>query len=286
MKKSLIVTILAITIYTPSVIAFYYDDDWYLNLTAGYVFGSQNTSTSGNSDSIFFSPIEVEPPSSFQLQDVTWRNNFNGGGEGNFALGAYFYSNWRIDFEFLYQNMERNIEGSYNWIELITAGTDTFAPQLNNSFADSASQLHVYNFFMNLYYDFNNASKWTPFLGAGIGAAIVNSDSTTTNGTLTLLDETAGVTEIVPVSATTPSLKGTPFVWQLKGGIAYAVNSNLSILGQYRLSGSSELSAGSTKITLNPNTAAATTFYTQGKSVHGLLNNGFDLGFQYDFNVK
>jgi len=271
-------------IYSTQTMATYNDFDVYLNFGAGYTFGSSNTTATNNSNQLFFSPFLNDEASVFQLQNVKWRNNYNGGGEGSVALGMDFYPNWRMELEFLYQNINRDIDNSYNFITLDTS-VDVFTPAFNQSLANTSTQLHVYNFLFNLYYDFNNGTRWTPYLGVGIGAAIIDSSSANTQGQLNVTNEATGNSQIVPVSATSPALSGTPFVWQFKAGITYLVTPNLSVKGQYRLLGTSEISSTSSQITFNPNSAAPTTFYIPGGKVNGLLNNGFDLELQYKFLI-
>ena len=75
------------------------------------------------------------------------------------------------------------------------------------------TQIHSY--MINAYYDFNTDSAFTPYIGGGIGYA------------KTKLSETKG-------RRGTKSNSHTNFAWQIGGGIAYAVNDNVSIDVGYR----------------------------------------------------
>ena len=75
------------------------------------------------------------------------------------------------------------------------------------------------SFMGNVYYDFVNSSKWTPFVGAGIGGIDLNFDNLKAGG--------------VPVT------NDGDFVFAYQGiaGVSYAVNEQLSIKADYRYLG-------------------------------------------------
>ena len=75
------------------------------------------------------------------------------------------------------------------------------------------TQIHSY--MINAYYDFNTDSAFTPYIGGGIGYAT------------TKLSDTRARTGA-------KSNSHTNFAWQIGGGIAYAVNDNVSIDVGYR----------------------------------------------------
>lgn len=71
---------------------------------------------------------------------------------GNLAIGRYFRPNWRYEFEVA-----------------IGYAADGF----HSGIPDNGSLLSV-GLMANVLYDFKNSTRWTPFVGAGLGAQIVN----------------------------------------------------------------------------------------------------------------
>ena len=74
--------------------------------------------------------------------------------------------------------------------------------------------------FFNGYYDFTNTSKFTPFVGGGIGFSMNN---TKTNGSLT--------NGTLPAEGT---INKTDFAWNVGGGVAYALTEHISLDVTYR----------------------------------------------------
>jgi opacity protein-like surface antigen len=255
------------------------DSNFYLDLSGGYLFSLHNSTVTDNSNQLSLAPDGINV-GLFQLQDVTWKNHYRDGFEGGLTFGVKF-ENWRWDAEFLYQNVERDIDGSFHLVQLDADGGDEFAPAYDTT--DSQTRLSLYSFLFNVYYDFQINHKWNPFIGAGVGAAIVNSESTSENLQLPVTDTTGNTASTVNFIAKSPTIKGVPFAWQLKGGLAYNVDEHFSVVGQYRLFGTTSLSSGSSTVIANPYTAAPTTFYVEGQEVKGLLLNGFDLALRYIF---
>lgn len=83
--------------------------------------------------------------------------------------------------------------------------------------AGSDGKTETYLAMANFYYDFKNTSRFTPYLGAGIGAARVNVDgysSTTTGG---MIDD-----------------EDTVFAYQGIAGVDYALDEQWSIFSDYK----------------------------------------------------
>jgi opacity protein-like surface antigen len=76
---------------------------------------------------------------------------------------------------------------------------------------------------INGYYDFNNDSKFTPFVGVGVG---YGSTTANANGNITL----GGAT--IPVISNNSSSSG--FAYQLKAGASYAITDRNDLYLQYR----------------------------------------------------
>jgi outer membrane protein OmpA-like peptidoglycan-associated protein len=105
------------------------------------------------------------------------------------------------------------VEGELGWR---ANGADKFkAPGFNDK---AKGNLDASSVFANAYYDFHNASAFTPFIGAGVGGVDVNADK--------LRDVRTGA--IVS--------KDDQFVFGYQGiaGASYALNDNLSLKADYR----------------------------------------------------
>ena len=71
---------------------------------------------------------------------------------GNLAVGRYFTPNWRYEFEFA-----------------LGYAADGFAAGTPHT-----GGLTSYGLMTNFLYDFKNSTRWTPFVGAGLGIQIVS----------------------------------------------------------------------------------------------------------------
>jgi len=109
------------------------------------------------------------------------------------------------------------------------------------------------SFMVNGLYDFTPASKWHPFLGAGIGVAQVNNDKVGTNGT------------------TTYSGNDWRFAYQGIAGIGYDYTQNWMVKAQYRYFATMDNTVTGTN-------AAAT------RGDIGYQNHSVLLGLTYKFN--
>ena len=91
----------------------------------------------------------------------------------------------------------------------------------------------------NGYYDFTNTTKFTPFVGGGIGLSMNN---TTTHGSLT--DGT------LPAS---DKIDKTSFAWHVGGGVAYNLTEHIILDVTYRFAdlGEAVWQAGSVQLTAN-----------------------------------
>ena len=78
-----------------------------------------------------------------------------------------------------------------------------------------------YGLLANVYYDFINDSRLTPFVGAGIGASRV---------------------EVTDVTDNFKSVKDVVFAWQIGGGLAYAITDRVSADLKYRYYRTSDIS--------------------------------------------
>jgi hypothetical protein len=253
---------------------------FYINAGVGAVFSNTSTSSTSNSNSVLYSPTAIGT-SLFTLPDINWQNQFKNGYGINLAIGKYLSPHWHGDLEFLYQNIQRNTYGTYNWLEQNSTTGATYSQQANNLISRIATRANLYSFMTNASYDFN-AKKLQPFLGAGIGVAWLKSGSTQTNNAINIDDPNTPLVEIAPALQNSPSLYGTAFATQFKAGINYAVSEHTSAILQYRLFKTSDFKASQGTIISNPGTAGQTKFHTGQHDIKGLLTNAVELNLRFD----
>lgn len=278
MKRSSLILLIAITLNCQAQPF----DNLYVSAGAGTVIPMQKSAFHTQSDNVFYAPTQGGV-GLFNLPNVHWRNKYKTGAEVNLALGFQMIPYVRLETEFLYQNMKRQIKGSYSWRQINQGSGDLFAPQLSNHISNSAKTTHVYSLFLNSYYDLESDSSWRPFFGAGIGVAWPSSGSTKVANFMQMTDLSTQLSNTVPTVETTPSVSGTAFAWQLKAGLAYDFDCHLSVITQYRLFGTTNFKTSGGRITLGANTPSATHFPIQSGSMRGLINNGIDFNIQYTF---
>ena len=177
-------------------------------------------------DSIYVTPRLIY---SYQMGDISaakwrhgqWTSSALGGEEKdkNFAFGLAvgtdlgYSSEWpvRVEGEYVYRNKAEFSKGpsSITWFD----GTPRTASQ---SFDVTAHSLMV-----NAFYDFNTASSFTPYVGAGLGGAYLKTDykATVVNGG----PGTAGV-----------SKSNWNLAWNIGGGVAFHLNENAALDFGYR----------------------------------------------------
>lgn len=97
----------------------------------------------------------------FSSAGVTNEAEYNEGAVGNVALGYAWMNGLRAE-----------LEGSYR-----TNGVDSLT---GAGAAGSGGDFRSWNAMGNLIYDFKNSSKWTPYIGAGVGASWQDADSIST----------------------------------------------------------------------------------------------------------
>jgi len=104
-------------------------------------------------------------------------------------------------------------------------------PGFDEAYFRMKQKLSIQTLFANAYYDFRNDTPFTPWVGAGLGMAFINSKG---NATGVGLDE--GV-PFGPDSVSSGSKLNTNFAWNVGAGVAYAVNEAVSVDLGYRFAG-------------------------------------------------
>lgn len=246
----------------------------YLSIGGGIDITSKHANSTLSSGNLTYNPgagLGV-----FSLPSVTWRNRYSTGYDANIAIGNLITSNMRIEAEFLYQNIKRHVTGVYDFTEVRRISGDNYGSSYNNPIGQTSTRASVYSLLGNGYYDFHNKTKWTPFVGAGIGVAWIHSPKTTFTTTLALVDTTTDTTTNVPVVANSPALSGAAFAYQVKAGIAYEMTQRAALALQYRYFGTTEFQASSSSIKVQN-----ASFPIGLQNTSSLGNNTIDLTLRY-----
>ena len=85
-----------------------------------------------------------------------------------------------------------------------------------------ATELSVYSAMVNVYYDIDTGTKFTPYVGGGIGYAHLKNKT-----------KVAGVSDFGDISSSSSESENN-FAWNLGAGVAYALNDKISIDAGYR----------------------------------------------------
>lgn len=144
-------------------------------------------------DSDIDDPVDV-------FESISYDPGFAVGG----AVGYQLSPNWRIEGEITYRRNEVD--------EFETSGGHFNAKGDVDSLA----------FMANGFYDFANSTAWTPYIGVGLGAAVVSFNDIEVGGG-TLIDD-----------------EDTVFAFQFGGGVAFEFTPGASLTFDYRLFGTTD----------------------------------------------
>lgn len=115
-------------------------------------------------------------------------------------FGLRYLDDFRVEVEFLRQENDINDFGS------VSAG---------NGPGDSDNQTALSAFMVNAYYDYDTGTAWTPYIGGGVGAAIVDFEAS--SGGNSVVDDT-----------------DTVFAYQARAGIGYEISPSTVLSVGYR----------------------------------------------------
>jgi opacity protein-like surface antigen len=180
-------TLIAQTYPQPEVKEVYSAQGWYLTIGAGYQHPSDQSISTPLIDQDF-SPFTV---------------NLGGGFSGDLGVG-YDFGVWRAELTYGYSR------ASLNGLSAGNAFTNNVSGAINKN-----------DVLASLYYDFENNSRWTPYIGGGIGYTNLSTPSFTLDG--------------IPTNSVNKGLFG----WQGKIGVSYAMsyNSDIYVEGVYQGAG-------------------------------------------------
>jgi len=163
--------------------------------------------------------LGLSMPRDADVKDSTMPASVTFEDDEGIALGAavgYVLANTRIEGEFAYQKNDLD--------KVKIPGVIT---------TDVEGDITSTSFLLNGYYDFRNASNFTPFLSAGIGVSKVELSAITVPG----------------FGRVTSSIDDTVFAYQLSAGVAYAVNETVAVEVKYRYFVNSDLESDTREFT-------------------------------------
>lgn len=141
-------------------------------------------------------------------------NGFGGALAIGYDFSAKFNLNLRTELEYaLYSKMKDK-----NTHSLVIGGVSE--PQ------ELSSEISISTLFVNIYYDFKNSSKFTPYIGAGLGIAFIGIEGNS---------QTVGniyAEDVMKYGKNTDS----NFAWNIGLGLAYDFNDRISLDLGYRYS--------------------------------------------------
>lgn len=162
--------------------------------------------------------------------DVGWSTEFDSGTSFGAAFGRD-YGSWRGEVEVAFQSNDVDTHtnvaaggialGAEDAGVLIT-GSPNLGVNVADLVADGRGSVEATYLMANVYYDFAMGG-FTPYVGAGIGAAFVDVDYSPSGVGIVSDDDTA-------------------FAYQVMAGAAFDLNETWSLFGQYRYRASEDIS--------------------------------------------
>ncbi len=150
-------------------------DGWYMGMDLGFakapgidVAGTDND-VATTCDGYFVPGVsECNPP------PTAWSNDLDGGtGIMAGASLGYRRGNFRVEGEYFYRTTTHDTRSNNSVGDAETQRKDQQELEIAESGVDDVLS---HNFFANLYYDFNTDSRFTPYVGVGVGVAQVSLD--------------------------------------------------------------------------------------------------------------
>ncbi len=202
-------TLIAQTYPQPVVKEVYSAKGWYLTIGAGAQTPSDQTvNSNGTLVSPFFTPLLYN----FGNNNST-KLDLGGGFSGDVGVG-YDFGALRAELTYGYSRASLNAVGAANPIGF---GAFGIVPFTNNV----SGIINKSDVLASLYYDIETNSRWTPYIGGGIGYTNLSTPSFSLNG--------------FPTNSVNKGLFG----WQAKVGVSYAMsyNSDVYLEGVYQGAG-------------------------------------------------
>lgn len=171
-KQALVLICMALLLFPGQALA---KDGWYMGMDLGFA-KAPGIEVAGTDDDVattcdgFFVPgiAECNPP------PTAWSNALDGG-TGILAGASLGYrrGNFRVEGEYFYRTTTHDTRSNNS---VGDADTQRKEQQEIETAESGVDDVLSHNFFANLYYDFNTDSRFTPYVGVGVGAAQVSLD--------------------------------------------------------------------------------------------------------------
>ena len=171
-----------------------------------------------------------------------------GTGFSGAAQAGYQFDSARVEGEYLYQSLGRS--------NTTFTVTPTTAAAVSTTYPASGTSVSTNSLFVNGYYDFSSKSRWSPYVGGGLGITWLSASSYTTGNTI----------------LRTPGLNQSAFAYQAKVGLSYQVSDWTSMFFQYRYGGTAGFKYGGATVT------AGTQTFVIPPTSGGLSNHTLELG--------
>ncbi|MCP9798009.1 MULTISPECIES: outer membrane protein [unclassified Cyanobium] len=229
--------LMAQTYPQPVVKEVYSAKGWYLTIGAGYQQPSDQTvNSTGTFVSPFFSPLLFN----FGNNNST-KLDLGGGFSGDVGVG-YDFGALRAELTYGYSRSSLNAVGAANPIGFGAFGIVPFTDNVSGV-------INKNDLLVSLYYDIETNSRWTPYIGGGVGYTNLSTPSFSLNG--------------IPTNSVNKGLFG----WQAKVGVSYAMNynSDLYLEGVYQGAGG---------------------YSTENVSFDAFNSFGGKIGFRYRFGAR
>ncbi len=154
-------------------------DGWYMGMDLGFAKG-QDMDMAGSDndlstqDDIFWNGKKDAYQRTGNEERTTWMNPVDGGTGilAGFSLG-YRLGNFRGEGEYFYRSTTHDSRSNTVGLDPATERKRGEELQILDGGVDDVLS---HNFFANLYYDFNSDSRFTPYVGVGVGVAQVSLD--------------------------------------------------------------------------------------------------------------
>lgn len=211
---------------------------WYAGASLGAVFAG------GLADR----PFTVQPPgfTARAVQGFTLGSGFTGA-----AQVGYDFDGPRLEGEYLHQTFGRN--GTTLTLTPVGGGSTVLSVD--------GTTFSTNSLFVNGYYDFRRETRWSPYVGAGVGLTWV-STAAVTSGDVVLQ---------------APGVKQSAFAYQAKAGLSYRASEVTDLFLQYRYHGTAGFPYGDAVVQAGAQTYAI-------PAVDGSLSNSsVELGARFRF---
>lgn len=164
-----------------------------------YVGINGGATVASDSDITFTADLAGQAPIIGEAE-TSWDNGYWVSGFVGYGLDSFPF---RLEGEFFYQGDDADESTAFGVV------------------GEARGERSSYGGLVNFYYDFENSTKYTPFIGAGLGAAKVD------------------------VSDVTDNFKSTGdvvFAWQIGAGLAMKLTDSVSVDLKYRYYGTNDIS--------------------------------------------